>query len=101
MLTTGFPASTAPTPRAPVGFGSADGMPPHDAQDPIATTAPALPATSCTMSIAVRPPIMQYTPSSFVGIAPSTTQTYLPALAAIADFSAASAWWPAAANSVS
>jgi hypothetical protein len=34
-------------------------------------------------------------------MAPSTTQTYLPAFSFMADFSAASAWWPAAANSVS
>ena len=42
-----------------VGFGSADGMPPHDAQDPIAMIAPALSATSWTISSAVRPPIWQ------------------------------------------
>jgi hypothetical protein len=59
MLTTVLPFSTSCAPTAPVGFGSADGTPPHDAHDPIAMIAPALPATSWTMSSAVRPPIMQ------------------------------------------
>ena len=33
-------------PVAPVGFGSAEGTPPHEAQEPIETTAAALEATS-------------------------------------------------------
>jgi hypothetical protein len=51
--------NTSWTPAAPVGLGSADATPPHEAHDPMAMTAPACPATSCTMSRAVRPPIMQ------------------------------------------
>ena len=46
-------------PVAPVGFGSAEGMPPHDAHDPMAMIAPALSATSKTRSSAVRPAILQ------------------------------------------
>ena len=40
MVTTGLP-STLATPEAPVGFGLVDGMPPHEAQEPIAITAAA------------------------------------------------------------
>jgi hypothetical protein len=58
-VTTGFPFRIIGTPVAPVGLGSADGMPPHDAHDPIAMTAPALPPTSLRMSTAVRPPTWQ------------------------------------------
>jgi len=47
--------SCAPT--APVGFGSADGIPPHEAHDPMAITAAALLPTSCRMSMAVLPAI--------------------------------------------
>jgi len=46
-------------PVAPVGLGSAEGMPPHDAHDPIAMMAPAFDATSFRMSTAVRPPTWQ------------------------------------------
>ena len=59
-------------------------MPPHDAHEPIAITARASAAHSLRISIAVFPPILQYTPLSFVGIAPSTTRMYLPLFAAIA-----------------
>src|SRR5581483_3141767 len=59
MLTTVLPFRTSCTPDAPVGLGSAEATPPHDAHDPIAMIAPACAATSFTISRAVRPPIMQ------------------------------------------
>ena len=58
-MTTVLPLSTIGAPVAPVGLGSADGIPPHEAQEPIATMAPAFSATSLTMESAVLPPIMQ------------------------------------------
>ena len=59
IVTTVLPLRIIGAPVAPVGFGSADGMPPHDAHEPIAMIAPALPATSFRMSTAVRPPTWQ------------------------------------------
>lgn len=59
MLTTGLSLKTARTGEAPVGFGPAEGTPPHEAHEPMAMTAPALLATSWMISSAVRPPIMQ------------------------------------------
>src|SRR5512141_3281683 len=57
--TTVFPSSIRGTPTASVGFGSADGMPPQEAQEPIAMTAPAFPPISFAISMAVRPPTRQ------------------------------------------
>jgi hypothetical protein len=59
MQTTVFPSRIRETPTAPVGFGSADGMPPQEAQEPIAMIAPAFPPISFAISTAVRPPIRQ------------------------------------------
>ena len=59
MVTTVLPCRTSGAPLAPVGFGGVEGMPPQDAQEPMATIAPALLATSLTMSSAVRPAIWQ------------------------------------------
>src|SRR5271165_5499760 len=89
------------TPTAPVGSGSAEGMLPQEAQDPMAMIAAAFPATSSRTWKAGRPASFMYTPLSRVGIDPSTTQTYLPEYLATASFSASSAWCPAAAMSVS
>src|SRR5208282_6430787 len=47
-LMIGLPDTTESTPTAPVGFGSADGTPPQEAQQPIAITAAACAATSRT-----------------------------------------------------
>ena len=45
--------------EAPVGFGPVDGMPPQEAQEPMAITAAASAAHSFSRSIAVWPPILQ------------------------------------------
>jgi hypothetical protein len=45
----------ASTPTAPVGSGSADGIPPHAAHEPIAITAAAPAATSSSTSSAGLP----------------------------------------------
>ncbi len=89
-MSTGLPRISA-TGLAPVGFGDVDGMPPHDAHEPIAITAAASAAHSLTSSIAVLPPILQNAPLAPVGIAPSTTRMYLPLFAAIAVLRASSA----------
>jgi len=46
-------------PLASVGLGWEDWTPPHEAQDPIATTAAAFGAMSLTISSAVFPAILQ------------------------------------------
>ena len=48
-----------PTPVAPVGFGAEDGMPPHDAQEPIAMIAAAFSAHFFSVSMAFLPPTWQ------------------------------------------
>ena len=58
-VTTVLPSRTVGAPVAPVGLGSAEGMPPHDAQDPMAMMAPASAATSFTIWSAVLPAILQ------------------------------------------
>ena len=65
MVITGLPRISA-TPAEPVGLESApeiegivEGMPPQEAQEPMAITAAASAAHSLTMSIAVWPPILQ------------------------------------------
>ena len=58
-VTTVLPLRICGTPVAPVGFGAADGTPPHEAHEPIAMIAPALAATSCSVSIAFLPPTWQ------------------------------------------
>src|SRR5512138_2194456 len=64
-VTTGFALSFSSAPRtcgapvAPVGFGAADGTPPHDAQEPIATMAAAFSAQRFSVSIAVLPATWQ------------------------------------------
>src|SRR5215212_6589977 len=50
ILTTGLFLMIWSTPTAPVGFGPDDGMPPHDAHDPIEMTAAAWLATSLRTS---------------------------------------------------
>ena len=59
IVTTGIPSRISWAPTAPVGLGAAEGIPPQDAQDPIAITAPACEPTSLRISTAVRPPIWQ------------------------------------------
>ncbi len=59
MFTTGLSVTILFTPTAPVGFGSADGTPPHAAQEPIAMTAAAFSATCFSVSIARLPPTWQ------------------------------------------
>ncbi len=100
IVSTGLPRISA-TGLAPVGLGDVDGIPPHEAHEPMAITAAASAAHSLTSSTAVLPPILQKLPPMPVGIAPSTTRMYLPLFAAIAARRASSAWWPAAAISVS
>src|SRR5579864_4963075 len=70
------PGTASATLSAPVGFGAAAGIPPNAAHDPTAIVAAALPQTSRAMSIAARPPMVQYAPLAPVGIAPSTMQRY-------------------------
>jgi len=101
MFTMGLLRSTSETPTAPVGFGAAEGMPPQDAQEPMAMTAAARPAISFVNSTAVLSAIRQKLPSSLSGMAPSITQMNLPSFSFTALWSAASAWWPAAAIKVS
>ena len=51
MLMIGLPFRIESTPVASVGLGAVEGIPPHDAQDPIAITAAALlPTSSSTCS---------------------------------------------------
>jgi hypothetical protein len=76
-------------------------MPPQEAHDPMAMTAAAWPAISFVISSAVLSAMRQKLPSSLTGMAPSITQMYLPSFSLTAEWSAASAWWPAAAMSVS
>ncbi len=56
-FTMGLPEITASTPTAPVGFGSAEGTPPQEAQEPIAITAAAFEATSFTTCTAGGRPV--------------------------------------------
>jgi hypothetical protein len=58
MFTTGF-CRISCTEVAPVGLGAVEGMPPHDAQLPMAMTAAASAAHSFTISMAVWPPTLQ------------------------------------------
>src|SRR5579863_9570838 len=86
---------------APVGLGLAACTQPLEAQLPHATTAAASAATSWRIDSAVLPPIMQYTPPSLVGTAPSTSTMYLPLLFRMVSLRLFSAWNPEAAISVS
>jgi hypothetical protein len=95
------PGTASATPSAPVGFGAAAGRPPKVAHVPIAIVARASPQTSRAMSMAARPPIVQYAPFSPVGIEPSTMTMYLPLLSLIAFARFSSARLPAAAMIVS
>src|SRR3954447_13575108 len=96
-FTTGLFRTSASTPTAPVGLGPLDGMPPQEAQEPMAMTAAACAATSASKSVPLRPAILRYVPASPVGIEPSTTSTYFPSFSFIASLSAASASVPDAA----
>ena len=69
---TTFIPRASPTPRILLGLGFAAGTPPSTAQEPMATTAFALPHTSFAMSSISRPPIIPW--PGTVGIPPSTTQ---------------------------
>ena len=53
------PTGATGAPRACVGFGLAEGMPPQEAQEPMAMMAPASAAYLRTVSIAVLPPTRQ------------------------------------------
>ena len=59
IVTTGLPRTSADAPTRRSGSGRVDGMPPHEAHEPIAMTAAASAAHSLTMSIAVLPPTLQ------------------------------------------
>jgi len=59
MVTTVLSFSTMGAPVAPVGLGPLAGMPPKEAQLPMAMMAPASAATSVASSMAVLPPILQ------------------------------------------
>ena len=59
MFTTGLSVMSLFTPTAPVGFGSAEGMPPQAAQEPMLMMAPALAETRFSVSMAVFPPTRQ------------------------------------------
>jgi hypothetical protein len=77
-FTSGMPGRKSVTLTAPVGLGKAAWMPPKAEQVPTQIVAMAPPQTSLAMSMADRPPTQQYTPLSFVGMAPSTIAIYLP-----------------------
>ena len=70
MLTMGLLRRTSETPEAPVGLGAAEGMPPQEAQEPMAMTAAARPAISFVSSSAVLSAMRQKLPSSFTGMRP-------------------------------
>src|SRR5437660_3894730 len=91
-FTIGLPVMIESTPIAPVGLGSAEGTPPHDAHEPMAITAAAFCATSFSTCTPGFPASSRKRPSLLVGIEPSHTSTYLPALSSIAFLRAASAW---------
>ena len=55
-VTTVLPLSAWGTPTAPVGLGDAEGMPPQEAQEPMAMMAAAFSATRVTVSMAFWPP---------------------------------------------
>src|SRR4029077_12345059 len=95
------PGTASCNPTAPVGFGPDLTRPPSQAQAPTARQAAALPQTSVAISSAVRPAIVQYTPSSAVGIAPSTITRYLPFCSSTTRLSTASACLPEPAIIVS
>src|SRR5580658_3587328 len=100
-LIMGLSPTIAVTGHAPVGLGSARGMPPKAEQVPTHTIAAAPLAASRRVSTALRPPEAQYAPPAPVGTDPSITRTYLPKLSLMACASAASALSPAAAIKVS
>ena len=58
-FTTGLSVTTLFVPTAPVGLGSADGMPPQLAHEPIEITAAASAAALRVVSIAVLPATRQ------------------------------------------
>src|SRR5579875_521861 len=100
-FTTFVPGTASWSPSAPVGLGSAPTSPPSHAHAPTAILAAACVQTSRAISSAVRPPIVQYTPSSAVGIEPSTTVIYFPRCCFTTRSSTASACFPAPAIIVS
>jgi hypothetical protein len=59
MLTMGLSLMMSDTDTAPVGFGLAFGMPPKEAQEPMATMAAAPAAASFRMSTLERPPMQE------------------------------------------
>jgi hypothetical protein len=73
-----MPGTASCRPTAPVGLGPALTMPPSHAQAPTAMLTAALEQTRVAMSSAVLPPMVQWTPPSASGIAPSTTAMYSP-----------------------
>src|ERR1700722_15826899 len=100
-LMMGLSPTIAVTGHAPVGLGSAKGIPPNDEHVPTQTMAAAPLAASRSVSTALRPPAVQYAPPAPVGTDPSITRTYLPKLSFMAVVSAVSAESPAAAIRVS
>ena len=59
LITLNLSPRTSWADTAPVGLGLADGMPPQEAQEPMAITAMALGAVSFKISITGRPPTWQ------------------------------------------
>lgn len=109
MLITGVEmfrdVNTSVNPLHPDGFGSPAGMPPYAAQVPTASAAIALrPKRSVHLSIVTgapaSDPIDPYIPFCLVGIAPSTTSTYLPAYFCAVSFAASIDSDPVAAINV-
>src|ERR1700722_13681677 len=100
-LMMGLSPTIAVTGHAPVGLGSAKGIPPKAEHVPTHTMAAAPLAASRSVSTALRPPAVQYAPPAPVGTDSSTSSTYFPKLSFMALSRADSAASPAAAIRVS